>query len=816
VFDLDAYQFNLLSVLNMTAALLVCYLGVFVFVRERYTPVSRAFQVMCLSAGSWLFCVSFLVAAVHEDDAFRWAKLLYIGDPLIPAAVFHFITSVLAQYERRKKQVRTAWAASAVFMLLLVSTDVFSSGLYHYSWGFYPKFTGKSVFFIGYFLFLLAATLRLLLDDYKNARPGSMRRMRARGFLQALLIAILGALDFLPNYGVPLAPVGALFVLAACGLAAQVIWLYRFVDVTPALAVNTIIDSMSDALLIVDPEGVIRHSNNAAARMFGMRKDVLQGKDTVELLPSEKLAGGVEELFSKSDVHSLETVYDGGAAGPRMLSVSASLIRDRRRRPAAVVYTAQDVTERRQAEEKIHFLAYYDPLTGLPNRTFYKEILGRAIAFAKRHKAVMATLFIDLDAFKQINDTYGHSAGDELLKAVAVQLTKCVRKTDYVARSEDERVPDTVSRLGGDEFIVLLNEIREGGDAARVALRILDMLSRPFVVGGHEVFVSASIGISLFPGDGDSVESLLMNADAAMYVAKDSGKNRYQFYTSEMNAASRERLGMEAELRRAVEAGQFLVYYQPRYELKSATLAGMEALVRWNHPTRGILLPEEFVPLAEETGLIIPLGELVLREVCRQAACWISEESCAVPVSINLSGRQCEPRLLDTIKQMLAEQSVEPRFLALEITESAIMLNPDKILELLKECRRLGMRIAIDDFGTGYSSLAQLRYLPVDALKIDRSFLKNALISERDAAVVRTIIAMGRELKLSVAAEGVETAEQFVWLRSLGCDEAQGYHFCAPVPAKEAAAHLKKTEGGFAALSFGATMRVRAADNYQI
>jgi diguanylate cyclase (GGDEF)-like protein/PAS domain S-box-containing protein len=792
VFNADAYHFNYLAWMNLVAAVLVLSVGITVLVRERYTPVSWAYLIMSLSVGAWLFCIPFLVAAVHESIAYRWAKLLYFGNALIPAAVYHFTSLVLIQHARRKMQIRMAWASSFVFLALVESTDFLFSGLYRFTWGFYLKFNWTSVFFIGYFFVIMIAVLRMLAGEYKAARPGSMRWFRARGLMGMLLFGYLASIDFVAGFGMPLHPVGAVFVLISCALAARAIWRYRFVDVTLALAVNTIIDTMSDALLIVDPEGVIRHANNAAARMSGMRRHVLEGKEAVEVLPSDKLTGSVEVMFGKSDVQAFETVYDGGLAGPRMLSVSASLIRDRVGRPSAVVYTAQDITDRRQAEEKIRFLAYYDPLTGLPNRAFYKEILNRAINYAKRHRVIMATLFIDLDAFKHINDTLGHSAGDELLKAVAAQLTKCVRKTDYVARSDDERVPDTVSRLGGDEFIVLLNEIREGGDAARVALRILDALSRPFLMSGHEVFISASIGISLFPGDGDDVECLLKNADAAMYVAKESGKNRYQFYTSEMNAASRERLDMESELRQAVNDKQFIVYYQSRYELSSGALVGIEALARWNHPSRGLVLPNDFIPLAEETGLIIPLGEQILRAACRQAALWISEGRKATPVAVNLSIRQFEPHLKETIGQILAESKLPPRFLELEITESAIMQNPQMTLDLLKACRAMGMRVAIDDFGTGYSCLSQLGYLPVDALKIDRSFVMNITGSEHDAAIAQTIIAMGHYLKLKVVAEGVETAEQFEMLRSFGCDEVQGFYFSRPAPVEEMAKILER------------------------
>jgi diguanylate cyclase (GGDEF)-like protein/PAS domain S-box-containing protein len=781
VFIPAAYHLNALSALNLATAVVITYLGVFVVVRDRYSPVSRAFFVMTLTGSVWLFCFAFLYGSPDETVGLRWAKVAYLGLALNPAALYHFTTLVLLTYERDKHRVAVFWIISAVFFVSVQSTDFLFHDLYRYSWGFYPKYGKTSVVFVLYFLVMTAVVLHRYAAESRSAPPGSMRCLRARSLLRFFVFSYIACLDFFVAYGIPLYPVGSVFILISTVFVSNAVWRYRFIDVTPAFAAKTIVDTMSDALLIVDPEGVIRHSNRAAARLFGMTQQQLEGKDVATVLPTH-IAGALKELFQANDAPASETARYESPQGQRTLSVSASAVRNRTGHPIAVVYTVQDITERKKAEEQIKYLAYYDSLTGLPNRTFYREILSRAVIYAKRHKLTMATLFIDLDSFKCINDTLGHSSGDELLKIVAQRLTKCVRKTDYVARLEEERMPDTVSRFGGDEFIVLLSEIREGEDAARVAIRILDVLSKPFLISGREVFISASIGISLFPADGEDAEELLKNADVAMYAAKGQGKNLYLFYTSSMNAASQQRLRLESELRKAIDCNEFIVEYQPRYDIRSNTVVCVEALVRWNHAERGIMLPEDFIPLAEETGMIIPLGEIILRTACKEAVIWMSEIQSAVAVAVSLSARQCEERFKEIINVIVAETGLPPGFLELEITESTIMHDPQKAITMLQEWQARGIRVSIDNFGTGYSSLNQLSRLPVKALKIDRSFVMNIL---EDAAIVKAVVAMAHHLGLRVIAEGVETKEQLALLHSLGCDEAQGSYFCRPLSGGE-------------------------------
>jgi diguanylate cyclase (GGDEF)-like protein len=386
----------------------------------------------------------------------------------------------------------------------------------------------------------------------------------------------------------------------------------------------------------------------------------------------------------------------------------------------------------------------------------------------------MAMLFIDLDRFKLVNDTQGHSAGDRLLKDAAKRLTQCIRGGD------------TACRFGGDEFGAIVSELAKPGDAGLVAQKVLDSISLPFQLDGQEVFISASIGITLFPDDGDNPEALIMNADTAMYRAKEQGRNTYQFFTREMNERARHRVNMEAALRTAVERREFLLHYQPKIDLSSGAICGFEALLRWQHPDRGLLLPAEFVPVMEETGLIVPVGTWVMRKVCEQIGAWRASGLQVQPVTLNLSARQFQQKDLEaTVRCILRETAVEPALVQFELTESLLMQDPGAAARTLRGLKEAGVSTSVDDFGTGYSSLAYLKRFPLDALKIDRSFVHDITIDPDDAMITLGIIALAHSLRLKVVAEGVETREQLDLLARYGCDEVQGFIFCEPTTAEE-------------------------------
>ncbi len=439
----------------------------------------------------------------------------------------------------------------------------------------------------------------------------------------------------------------------------------------------------------------------------------------------------------------------------------------------AIAFNRVDAERRRALESvaRAEQLAYHDALTGLPNRALFFDRLNVALAHAARHKHRLAVLFLDLDRFKNVNDSLGHTLGDDLIREAALRLQKCMRSED------------TVARFGGDEFLVLLRIVGRVEDAGRVAQKILEAISQPYRLGKSEIITTASVGIAVYPTDGTDAETLVRNADAAMYRAKEAGRDASRFYAPAMNANALEELELESDLRRALERNQLALHYQPLVDLERGTIYGLEALIRWEHPRLGLLSPDRFIPVAESTGLIIPIGNWVIRESCRQIKAWHRLLGNELVVSVNLSPRQFEqPDLPGQVRMAFEEAGLRPRFLELEITESHAMADVAKSIRILGELKTLGVRLAIDDFGTGYSSLSYLKQFPVDTLKLDRSFVREITVPE-DGAIARGIIAMAHSLNLRVLAEGVETLGQLEFLKEHACDRLQGYLFSRPLPA---------------------------------
>lgn len=448
-------------------------------------------------------------------------------------------------------------------------------------------------------------------------------------------------------------------------------------------------------------------------------------------------------------------------------------------KPLRGVGTTQDITERKLAEARINHLAFYDALTGLPNRALCQDRLEQAIAATRRHGGELAAIFIDLDMFKHINDSLGHAIGDRLLQEATQRLVACVRSSD------------TVARLGSDEFVVIMNgEIEDG--ISMLAQRLLGAVRDPFTIDGRVLHITCSLGMALYPRDGGDAQTMLHNADVAMSRAKEQGGDNARFYTEEMNRKALERLALEEDLRRALASNEFMLHYQPRVDLHSGEITGMEALVRWQRPGKGLIAPDVFIPAAEETGLILPLGEWVLREACTQARAWEKSMGKPMSVAVNLSVRQFrQTNLIEKVSAILHETGLSPASLELEITESMVMNQAEEVVATLARLHGLGVRLAIDDFGTGYSSLSYLKRFPVHVLKIDKSFVDGVPSDPSDTTIVTTIISMAHDMKLKVVAEGVESGAQLAFLRQRGCDEMQGYLFSRPVPAQEAESLLR-------------------------
>jgi diguanylate cyclase (GGDEF)-like protein/PAS domain S-box-containing protein len=554
---------------------------------------------------------------------------------------------------------------------------------------------------------------------------------------------------------------------------------------------RALLESTGEGIYGVDLEGRCIFLNEAGAALLGRRPEEVLGRNMHAVVHHSRKDGSPypdeecpifrsfragqgcrvdDEVFWRADGTSFPADYSAAPLSERGLLKGA-------------VVTFNDSTKRKQVEARLNELAHFDALTELPNRRLFMDLLARALARANRTERQMALLFLDLDRFKLINDTLGHACADLLLKAFAARLTGCVRTTD------------AVSRLGGDEFTVILEDLTHADDAAVVARRILDALALPFTVDGREIFVTSSIGIALAPSDGTDAEVLIINADTAMYAAKER-RGAFQFFSQDMNTRADERLGMETSLRRALQRQELLLHYQPQVDVRTGTVVGVEALLRWRHPDRGLVPPGEFIPLAEETGVIVPIGEWVLRTACAQVKGWQAGTGLPLRVAVNVSRQQFQASgLVETVRGILRETGFDPRFLELELTESLLIHSTDRIIDTLRALHDLGIRLSIDDFGTGYSSLSYLKHLPVHALKIDQSFVRHVTTSAKDASIVKAIITLARCLDLEVIAEGVETERQEAVLRAEQCFEQQGYYWGRPVPAHAMTAWLAERGG---------------------
>lgn len=448
--------------------------------------------------------------------------------------------------------------------------------------------------------------------------------------------------------------------------------------------------------------------------------------------------------------------------------------------PARILGTIVDVTDRKQAEERLAYLAHHDALTGLPNRTMLVERLEHSMAYAQRNGHFVAILFLDLDRFKTVNDTRGHAAGDDLLRQVGARLRSVVRATD------------TVARTGGDEFVVAAGDVGGASDLLALTANVRGAFAKPFQMGDEEVFVTSSVGVSVYPRDGVDVESLIRNADAALYLAKDHGRDNVQYFTADLVEAAARRMSLETDMRRGMDRGEFEVYYQPLVAIRSGRLLGFEALLRWKHPLLGVVMPGEFIPVAEESGLIMPLGEWVLLSACRQLKAWLAAGHDVGRVTVNISARQFQHRDLEAIVgKALAETGIPSRALEIELTETVLMSDIPNGVATLRGLRKMGVSLSIDDFGTGYSSLGYLKNFPVDCLKIDRTFVRDIATDRYDEAIAAAIVALARSLGMQVIAEGIETPAQLAHLVRLGCDEGQGFHFGEPLPAEVCTARLE-------------------------
>lgn len=539
--------------------------------------------------------------------------------------------------------------------------------------------------------------------------------------------------------------------------------------------IDSVLASMSDSVIVTGPDGTISRINQSTETLLGFSEKELLGLAVEVIVADDK-----RDRFTAAELGALpkESVFVAKSGERIPVSWTGSVIKSDNPLFDGTIYTAQNIRERKRAEQRIRYLARIDALTKVPNRMQFQHLLQRGIARARRENHCLALLYLDVDQFKDINDTFGHLAGDAALETLTQRL------------SHELPENSVVGRLAGDEFAVILDEIPTDPDSAKKVAKIarttLDRVAEPFSVQGHEVFMTASMGVAFYPEDGSNVIDLIRNADAALYNAKKSGGNRYEFYAPAMNEAAVERLMLKSKLRRSFERNELLLHYQPKYSLSDGAVIGAEALVRWELPERGLIMPSEFIPLAEENNLIIEIGEWVIDRVCSDYRDWQKDVADPGRVAINLSLKQLrQNNFVKKITRIFREHGVSPTSLEFEITETTLMEDPERTIKTLDELYAVGLHLAIDDFGTGYSSLSALQQFPIQTLKIDRSFVRDAAIDADDATIVETIIDMGRSLKMDVVAEGVETEEQLAFLQTLHCNYVQGMLFGDPMNAAD-------------------------------
>jgi diguanylate cyclase (GGDEF)-like protein/PAS domain S-box-containing protein len=1008
---------NGLALATLSTAAAVLVLGLAVVARARGSLVSLLFFAITVAAAGWLAGFSAIYESEDSTHAIAWARVASAFASLIPAAIFHFTAVYVGRRQEMRGAILFCWIFCAVIAVVGATTSLFTVGLWHYSWGYYPRGSVWNIFYVAVFAGMLVASVRLLRRAARDVEGDS--RKRARALMYAFIASSFALWDFLPIIGVGLHPLGFLAILGFTGIAANAMWRYQLAELTPEYAASQILATMKGAVIVADLTGKIRVINHGALALLGAREEDLLGKhirtiidpestlSSAELLQSQgmldqqmawRTASGaqVDVLASSSYVrdsegapvgvvyvaadvterrraeqalreseHRYRTLFDGNplpmwvydyetlrfiavneaashhygfskteflnmtiadirpleelplmrdalanlkdrnrggifghrkkdgtlfdaeitsfefvSAGRRSRLVIAVDVTEReraeqrlrdseeryrllfernlagvfrttldgrfldvndalarifgfesrrellaqsaysvyfsreerqrlisrlreqkalsnvevrmRRRDGTAVWVLEnmtlldgveggviegtiiDITERKSAQEQMEYQAYHDVLTGLPNRLLFRDRISVALAHARRNRRYVAVMFLDLDQFKLVNDTLGHTVGDGLLQSAAERLVDCVRGDD------------TVARMGGDEFTILLSDLPDGRAAATVAQKVLESVSEPIVVESHELFITTSIGIAIYPEDGADAETLLRHADRAMYRAKEAGRNNYQFAMRATIDATAGRLSIERSLHHAFERKEFVVHYQPMVEIGTRRVVGAEALIRWNHPEYGLMTPDDFIPIAEESGLIYPIGEWVMRTACKQMKRWHDAGHDDLRIAVNLSARQFQQRgLTGMIEHVLIDTGYPAASLEVEITESIAMHNAELSLAIMRRLKEMGISISIDDFGTGYSSLSYLKRFPIDTVKIDQNFIRDLSRDSNDGAIISAVISMARALKLRVVAEGVETEEQLAFLRRQHCEVIQGFLCSRPVPAEE-------------------------------
>ena len=782
---------HLLSLLSFLVTSFYLGLGVYLLRSNPREDLNRVFFLICVSFSFWSFGYTFLPGAATIPEAWMWFKISAVGWTLAPSLLLHFCI-LLA---RQKHLLSRPWVLPAIYVpgLYFLGRAWFSElgvvGFVQTQFGWSDLYGPVTASFALYLIYFPVFILMGLFVVVRHAASSDLISEKRQGYVIVLtglpvLAAVSASGILLPWMGIRNPPEIAHLIVLVWTL---VIWnsvsKYKLMVMSPAAVAPNILATMADAVVLLGRDHTVVTCNDAARRLFTRTAKRLEGLKVSDLLlESDEAAAEELESFLLRDGSTLEISYTRSDEEEVVLRISTSEVADYYEQTMGEVLVLRDVTAEKKAESDLRYLATHDALTDLPNRSLLQDRLERALGRAEREGNRFAVLMFDLDDFKQINDEMDHEVGDLVLRHTARRLTHCVRGLD------------TVCRLGGDEFLVIVEDLHEFEDADIVAQRILRAFQAPMVVKGQSVSVRGSVGISTYPADGSEVQTLVKKADLALNSAKKQGRANFQFFSPDMEASNRERVSIERGLQESLQKDELFLVYQPLFDFDTGKVAGMEALIRWQSKEMGLLSPLRFIPIAERSGLIVPIGEWVLRTACRQNREWQNSGLQKVPISVNVSARQLrEEDFVSQVAMVIRETGLDPQYLEIELTESATMEDLDYSLEVLGALSNLGVRLVIDDFGTGYSSLARLRQLPIDGIKVDRSFIEHIAEDDKERSLVMAIVAMARNLDLQVVAEGVETFDQ---LRALGsleerpipsfrCDRVQGFLFSRPVDVEE-------------------------------
>ncbi len=783
---------NTFSLLLVILSVTYIFMGYKVLKADKKSLLNRLFFALNVSLVIWSFGSASYISAQDKTACIIWYKIGSVGFYFLVSIIIHFFLL----FAKKNTLLKNWW----VYIIIYLPGIIFS--YMEITVGFYVKEYIKgsngwiaiaqtdSMWFwaaVAYTVIYICASAFISFRLYRTTIIQNERKQAKVLFITAIA-SLFAGLAIMVSVAIMKLDIPDIVSISGAIWSVGIFYAivrYRLLAMTPSLIAENLFQTIIDMVILTDPNGLILTVNPETQRLLGYSQKDLIGESLDRLFLTNTASNNtsVSELLDMCPVRNMETfiISKNGRKIPIILSISECRYNDDK---IGYVLVSKDVTEYKLAEEKIQYLATHDSLTGLPNRLMLTQLLDHAIQTAKQHNQKLAVFLIDLDRFKMINDTKGHNAGDLLLQEIGIRYRQILSEADVV------------SRQGGDEFVILIEDVRELKDLEIAANNILASTYEPVVLMGNECRVTASIGISIYPEDGEDGSMLIKHADIAMYHAKEEGKNNFQFYSKDIHSRSTGRLAIETNLRYALERGELSLHYQAKVDFKTSMITGVEALLRWQNPLLGPVTPTQFIPVAEETGLIIPIGKWVLNTACAQNVAWQEQGLPKVCMSVNLSLRQfTDNDLINDIESALKNSGMEPGLLELEITESIVMSDPLKMMDVLLRIKRIGVQLAIDDFGTGYSSLAQLKHFPIDTLKIDRSFIRNIPDNDKDKAITHAIIAMGETLGLTVVAEGVETIEQMNYLKEQSCDEMQGYYFSRPVEPDKFADLLREHAG---------------------